>query len=143
MEYDHHLQLLYRRWNHLCERVKECVIFDKSLAVRIMELAQVSLTCSHPFESLNHESIYTPCPTSTPCLPCFWVFERPTTSKQHSSSAQRFYKWLHGLLGRIYARRTSFTAAVSGHMIAIATSSTVTIFDFGPTVKWRTIFNIS
>lgn len=46
VDYGHHLQLLYQRWNHLCERVKECVIFDKRLALRIMELAQVSLTCS-------------------------------------------------------------------------------------------------
>lgn len=67
----HHLQLLHQRWNHLCEQVKECVISDKKLAFRIMELAQVSLTCSPPFDLLNHRSIYTLCPTATPCLPCF------------------------------------------------------------------------
>lgn len=69
--YGHHSQLLDQRWNHLCERVKECVIFDKNLALRIMELAQVSLTYSPLFESLNQGSIYTLCPTTTPCLPCF------------------------------------------------------------------------
>ncbi len=37
------LQLLHRRWNHLCERVKECVIADGNLGLRIRELAQVSL----------------------------------------------------------------------------------------------------
>jgi len=39
----HTLQLLHRRWNHLCERVKECVIADRNLGLRIRELAQVSL----------------------------------------------------------------------------------------------------
>lgn len=42
MKYGCHLQLLHRRWNHLCEQVKECVIADRQLAFRIMELAQVS-----------------------------------------------------------------------------------------------------
>lgn len=49
MEYGHHSQLLDQRWNHLCEQVKECIIIDKKLACLIMELAQVSLTCSPPF----------------------------------------------------------------------------------------------
>ena len=39
----HTLQLLHRRWNHLCERVKECVVADRNLGLRIRELAQVSL----------------------------------------------------------------------------------------------------
>lgn len=37
------LQLLHRRWNHLCERVKECIIADRNLGLRVRELAQVSM----------------------------------------------------------------------------------------------------
>ena len=49
VDYGHHLKLLYQRWNHLCERVKECVIVDKTLTLRIMELVQISLTYSPLF----------------------------------------------------------------------------------------------
>ena len=84
MKYGHHFKLLDQRWNHLCERVKECVIVDKALALRIMELAQVSLIHPPLVHSLIHGSIYTICPTTIPCLPCFWVFKQPAISRIHS-----------------------------------------------------------